>query len=251
TLMCSDNIAARHCFTTRYGGVSEGIFSSLNLTAYRGDNDEHVCENYSRVADFFGLEEPKFVFSRQIHTDNIKYCTKSDLHHPLDPLDYEADALITDEKFVPLVIQIADCTPILLWDGVKNVVAAVHAGWRSTALDIAGKTVRAMVRDFGCRAEDIHAAIGPCISQCCYETGPEVVEGIGKTLGSAVYDCAEPRGEKFYVDLKGINRAYLNRAGVTSVDISPECTMCSHEKYWSHRYTSGQRGGQTSIIMLS
>lgn len=249
--MQSDHIAAKHVFTTRLGGVSGGIFASLNLSASRGDDPACVVENYRRVADWFGLREPKFAFSHQIHTDNIKYCTSADLRSPLDPLDYDADALITNEDLVPLVIQTADCTPILLCDETHHVAAAVHAGWRSTALAIAEKTVHAMVRDFGCRAEDISAAIGPCISQCCFETGAEVVEGIEKTLGREVYRFAEPRGEKYYVDLKAINRAYLVRAGVKKIDISEECTMCLHEKYWSHRYTHGQRGGQASIIMLS
>ena len=135
----------------------------------------------------------------------------------------------------------ADCVPILM-EG-NGVVAAVHAGWRGTVKGIAAKAVRAME----CPPETIRAWIGPAIGPCCYQVGDEVRAAMREQLGEE----AEPfiAGDK--VDLKGFNRRLLERSGVRSIDVSPICTMCSHEEYWSHRYTAGERGVQCGVIVLN
>lgn len=243
-----------HGFTTRLGGVSEGIFASLNLGANRGDEPQRVRENYRRVCAALGVDMGKLVFSSQVHGDVVRPVTLADAGRGLDrPVGYEADGLITDEPGLTLVVFGADCATILLCDPLRRVVAAVHAGWRGTALGIVSRAVEVMVRDYGCERKEILAAVGPCISRCCFETGQEVPQAMTEALGEeAVPYITELAGEKYKVDLKGLNALWLKRSGVltTNIDISPDCTLCRPEKYWSHRYTKGERGSQAALISL-
>ena len=188
-----------------------------------------------------------------MHGNTVRRVTGADAHKLFTPVPYEADGLVTDEPGVALVIFTADCIPILLHDPVRGAVGAVHAGWRGTVADIAGEGVRKMVSEFGCDPADIRAAIGPGISRCCFETGAEVPEAVLGVLPDGGRFIADGAKEgKFMVDLKGVNRALLMRAGVLPENIaeSDECTMCSHDKYWSHRFTKGARGSQASLIFM-
>lgn len=243
-----------HGFTTRLGGVSEGIYFSLNLGANRGDAPEKVRENYRRVCQALGIEAEKLVFSCQVHKDIVRPVTLSDAGKGLDrPVDYEADGLITNVPGLTLVVFGADCATILLGDPVKKVIAAVHAGWRGTAMGIAAQAVESMVRDYGCEREHILAAIGPCISQCCFETGPEVPQAMTEALGKEAEAYFAPgKNGKPHVDLKGLNALWLKRSGImtTNIDISSDCTQCRPDKYWSHRHTKGERGSQAALISL-
>ena len=249
--MTSPNISAKHAFTTRYGGVSDGIFESLNLGYTSGDDSANVTENYRILARALKIEPVEFAFSKQVHRDDIRICTMEERQPVPYSVPYEADGLITDLKNVPLVIFTADCTPILLHDPVRGAVGAVHAGWRGTVMDIIGKAVRKMCEVYGCKAENICAAIGPCISKCCFETGGEVYEAVADILGEEVERYADKKTDgKYMLDLKGINEHLLRRAGVKNIEISEECTKCSHDKYWSHRATGGKRGTQCSCIVL-
>lgn len=246
--LTAEGIDVPHCFTTRLGGVSQGYLSSLNIGMHRGDTPENVSANFAILGRVIGFAPENLVLTRQIHTDIVRVVTKAD-HRGLDHRDYpECDGLITAEPGAALVIFTADCTPILLQDSRTGAVGACHAGWRSTAADIAGKTVRAMCREFGCRPEDIHAAIGPNLAMCCFETDGDVPQAMLNTFGEAVATHIRPAGEKFYVNLKEINAHALRRAGVTQIEISPECTMCQHHRYWSHRHTRGIRGSQGAVI---
>ena len=249
--MTSPNISAKHAFTTRFGGVSEGIFASLNLVFSSGDDSDKVAENYRILAKALDINPVGFAFSKQVHRDDIRVCTMADRQGVPYTVPYEADGLITDVKDLPLVIFTADCTPILLHDPVRGAVGAVHAGWRGTVMDIAGKAVRKMCEEFGCKAENIHAAIGPCISKCCFETGAEVFDAVRDLIGddAQLFADRKPDG-KYMIDLKGINAYLLKKAGVADVEITEECTKCLCDKYWSHRATNGKRGTQCSCIVL-
>jgi YfiH family protein len=229
----------RHLFTDRLGGVSAGIYASLNLRLHCDDDPENVRENYRRVGQRLGCT--RFVLGNQQHTDNIRCVDARDAKKDIyDPVEYVADGLITREPELALVVFTADCVPILL--EAPGVVAAVHAGWRGTAKGIAAKAVREMDCDPGL----IRAYIGPSIGVCCYTVGDDVRDAMRDRMGGE----AEPffRGDK--VDLKGLNRRQLELCGVEKIDVSPVCTFCSHETYWSHRYTKGQRGTQAGIIVL-
>ena len=256
-LQMSPQMAERgipHAFTTRLGGVSEGIFSSLNLGGSRGDDPAKVRENYRRVCAALGVDREKLVFSSQVHGDAVRPVTLADAGKGLDrPVDYDADGLITDAPGITLTVFGADCLTILLCDPVKRVIAAVHAGWRGTALGIAARAAEAMIRDYGCRGEDILAALGPCISMCCFETGEDVPQAMTAALGKAALPyIKEQGGGKYKVDLKGLNTLWLKESGIltTNIDISPDCTLCRPDKYWSHRHTKGERGSQAALISL-
>ncbi len=251
TFLVSDEIPVTHGFTTRYGGVSRGIYESLDLGERLGDEPDNVKENYRRMKAALGIAGD-LVYSKQVHGTVIRRADRADARRPYDPIDYEADGLVTDEEGLPLIIFAADCIPILLYDGVRKAVGAVHAGWRGTAGLIARRGVEAMVREFGCKPGDIRAAVGPGIGPCCYEVGADVADALVSAAGR---DAAGPfltskGGGKYMADLKGFNAMVLRDAGVERVDVCPECTMCMNTKYWSHRYTRGQRGVQGAVISL-
>ena len=165
--------------------------------------------------------------------------------------DYPSvDGMVTDVPHLPLVVFSADCNVVLLYDPVRKAIGACHAGWRGTALGIAGKTVREMQRLFGSDPADIRAAIGPAIGQCCFETDGDVPEALRAALG----DEAEPyitwNGRKYHIDLKAVNALWLQKAGVTRIDIRGDCTACRTDLYWSHRKHGGDRGSQIAMISL-
>ena len=238
-----------HAFTTRHGGVSEGIFASLNIALHRGDLDENVERNYEILAGALGFDLESLVLTRQTHSDIVRVVTKNDARG-IDHRNYpECDALITNDAGCALVVFTADCTPILLFDQVTGAVGAVHAGWRGTAADIAGKTVCAMVAELGCHPENIRAAIGPNIGYCCFETDRDVPEAITEAFGNEAEQFIRKEGEKYRVDLKAVNALALRRAGVENIEISEECTMCRPDRFWSHRITGAARGSQGAVIV--
>ncbi len=243
------NLNIPHAFTTRRGGVSEGIFDSLNIAMHRGDGAENVEKNFGILADALDFDVNCLVLTRQTHSDIVRKVTKSDAcgidHHNYP----ECDALITNDAGCALVVFTADCTPILLWDSVTGAVGAVHAGWRGTAADIAGKTVRKMVSEFGCQPQNIRAAIGPNIGVCCFETDRDVPDAIIETFGHEAEQFIRTTGEKYHVDLKAVNALALRRAGVESIEISDDCTMCHPDRFWSHRITGAARGSQGALIV--
>lgn len=242
-------ISTPHCFTTRMGGVSAGALSSLNIGMHRGDRDENVAENHRILAAALGYDIKNTVLAHQIHSDVVRLVTAESCLG-LDHHDYpECDGLITNTPGLALVVFTADCTPILLHDPVTGAVGAVHAGWRGTALNIAGKAVAAMVRELGCRSEDICAAIGPNIGFCCFETDAEVPQAMVTAFGSDVEKWIRPTGDKYYVNLKEINRHALQQAGIHHIDVSEDCTVCQCRRFWSHRVTKGNRGSQGAIIV--
>lgn len=248
--LVSDRIAVPHGFTTRNGGVSAGYLSSMNIGANRGDTPENVLENYRILGAALGFAPEDVVRTHQTHTDIVRRVYREDRGTGLlKPGFPDCDALITNEPELALVITTADCTPVLLYDPVTGAVGAAHAGWRGTAADIAGKTVRAMVDQFGCDPADIRAAIGPNIGACCFETDADVPNAMLDAFGTEVQAWIRCAGEKYYVDLKQINALALNRSGVKQIDISCDCTACQPNRFWSHRVTRGVRGSQGAVIV--
>lgn len=250
--MRSTLIPARHAFTTRLGGVSEGCFRSLNLGSNRGDDPEAVRENYRRVCALMGADIDGCAVTKQVHGSAVRIVTAADKHRCMSAVPYEADGLVTSEKHLPIMCFVADCVPVLLYDGAGSAAAAVHCGWRPTVADILGETV-AKMRSLGARAENLRAAIGPSIGRCCFETGEDVPQAIEEFLGGDTAGLFDRRADgKYLVDLRAANARRLIQLGVPAenIDISEECTVCCHEKYWSHRYTKGQRGSQAAVIVL-
>ena len=243
-----------HAFSTRKGGVSTPPWDSLNLGIGRGDADTSVLENYSRFCGAVGVDPARTVLSKQVHETTVHLCTSADAGKGLlTERDYTADALITNEKKLPLVVFSADCGIILLYDPVHQAAGAVHAGWRGCAAGILEKTVQAMTAAFGSRPADLTAAIGPCIGQCCFETDDDVADAMTAALGQeAALPYLERRGPKWHVDLAGLNRQWLLRAGLrpSHAELCGLCTACHPDLFWSHRKMGDARGAQIAMISL-
>ena len=248
-------LTCRHGFSARTGGVSGGIFTSLNLGANRGDSMENVRENWRRFGAVIGFDGALTVHGYQSHGATVRVARRGDMHGIDQPASWpEADGYVTDEPDVPLVIFTADCTPLLMQDPVAGVIAAVHCGWRSTVADIEKNAVEAMV-SLGASPRNIRAAIGPGIRRCCFQTGPEVPAAIDALLGGDAKDLYGPDAAapgKFRVDLPGTVRRRLTQLGVPeeNIDELGICTMCEPDRFWSHRAMGAQRGSQANVIVL-
>ena len=243
-----------HGFSTRRGGVSAPPFDTLNLGVGRGDNPAAVMENYRRFCGALGVDARRAVLSKQIHETTVRRCTAGDAGKGLlRQRDYSADALITNEPNLPLVVFSADCGIILLYDPVHRVVGGAHAGWRGCAGGILQNTVEAMARKFGSRPWDLLAAIGPCICQCCFETDGDVPDAMTSALGGDAAPYLERRGAKWHVDLAGLNRQWLLRSGLLPehIETAGLCTGCRPDLFWSHRKMGNARGAQVALIALT
>lgn len=251
----SDIISSKHAFSTRIGGISEGIFDSLNLGLHRGDINERVTENWRRFLEASGIGYRKFVCARQVHKNDVEIVTSLNARLVYDDnaQDIEADGFVTCEKGLPIVIFTADCVPVLLEDAKAGVIGAVHCGWRSTVADIEAVVIEKMCL-LGANREDIKIAIGPAIDKCCFEVGEEVIEAVDNLLGKEEgrnYRTNHKEG-KYMLDLRGVVKRRFEQLKIdaTNIDIVGECTMCHPETYYSHRYTNGERGSQASVICL-
>ena len=250
--MTSELIGTRHAFTTRLGGVSGGEFASLNLGANRGDDPAAVRENYRRLCALMGADIDGCAVTRQVHGSAVRTVDSGDRHVCMSTVPYEADGLVTAERGLPVMCFTADCVPALLWDRQGRAVGAVHCGWRSSVADILKNAVEAM-EALGSRRRDIFVALGPAIGACCFETDDDVPAAVERYLSGDTQGLLVRRPDgKTLVDLRSANARRLTQLGLPegNIDISGECTVCSHDKYWSHRYTKGRRGSQAAAIVL-
>lgn len=243
----------RHGFSTRLGGVSRPPFDTLNLGGGRGDDEAAVLENYRRFCGVLGTDPCRAVLSKQVHETTVRLCTPADAGKGLlSHRDYTADALITNIPDLPLVVFSADCGILLLHDPVHGAAGAIHAGWRGCAGGIVEKTVQAMGAAFGSRPGDLLAAVGPCIQQCCFETDSDVPEAMRTALGADAEPYLQWSSPKWHVDLAGLNRQWLLRAGLipAHIDECGLCTACRPDLFWSHRKMGNARGAQAAMIVL-
>ena len=246
--------AVPHGFSTRRGGVSPTPWDSLNLRPGQGDSPEALRENYRRFFAVLGLDETHAVLSQQTHTDHVRRVTAADAGKGVvRPRDYtDVDALITNVPGLPLTVFSADCGTILLHDPIHQAIGAVHAGWRGCAAGIVEKTVQAMADAYSSRPADLQAALGPCIGQDCFETDGDVPEAMRAALGTDAEPYIQARGPKYHVDLAGLNRQWLLRAGLLPehIEVSGICTACHPDLFWSHRKMGDRRGVQAAVISL-
>lgn len=258
----SNILRTQHAFATRRGGVSvQEHTKSLNLAFGRGDEDGVVLKNLEIFAENVGFDPQGVVSLPQIHSDRIFSVCKEmrgEGYFIREGIE-SGDGYVTGQRGVVLGIKTADCVPILFEaekDGEIIAVGAVHAGWRGTVADIAGKCVDRLCGEFGVSVEHVRAAIGPCIHKCCYEVSEdlyfEVARGLSKEMaGKFVLPSAWAEG-KYLCDLVGINRELLLGRGLRSenIDVIDECTCCNPEKYFSHRYSNGHRGTMLNVIFM-
>jgi len=258
TFLACDGLARAggiaHGFSTRLGGVSQGACAGLNLGYNRGDAPASVRENFRRFCCAIGADYSGLVKTRQVHRDHVQPVTAADRGMDLiSPAPWECDGLITDVPGLCLTVFSADCVPVLLYDPVRRCIAAVHSGWRGTAMAIAARAAEQMIRDYGCRPERILAAIGPSISACCFETHADVPDEMTAALGDLAVPFIESLpNDKFRVNLKGIIKSTLLHAGLTveHVSVSDHCTACRDDLYWSHRLLGDRRGSMAAMIQL-
>jgi polyphenol oxidase len=203
--------------TTRSGGVSAGPYASLNLGLHVGDEDKDVLENRRRVAKVLGAEPGDFVFCNQAHGHQVRVVSAGDRGRgslSLADAIGDTDALVTAEPGIVLVVMVADCVPIVLYDPVAHVLACVHAGWRGTVARVSEAAVAAM-RALGASPENIIAGLGPAISPDRYQVGEDVVEAAKAGLGGAAAEAIRPDGTgKWLFDLWTANRIVLGEAGL-------------------------------------
>lgn len=245
----------KHAYTTRLGGVSDGIFSTMNMSFSRGDDADKVIENYKRICGAIGTDYRKCVVSKQTHTTNIRIVSSDDAGKGvISERDYDdVDGMITDVPGITLVTQYADCVGLLFYDPVKKVIAASHAGWRGTVGEIGRITVETMCKHFGCRPSDIRAAVAPSIGPCCFEVDTPVYDEFMKLENiqkSAI--ITENGNGKYHIDLWKTNYLILLNAGLKKENISVTdlCTKCHPDLFFSHRFTNGRRGNLAALICL-
>lgn len=246
----------KHCFSTRLGGISSGIFESMNLGFHRGDDEEKVRDNYRLLCEAIGMNTNDLVFSDQIHEDKIIIVDKKDrgkgFHKENDICG--VDGLITKDKGVALVTSFADCVPLFFLDPQKQVIALIHAGWRGTVKKIGAKTVQLMEDNFGSKSEDILAVIGPSIGACCFEVSEDVKIEVEKMFNRDIIDkiVKKQSKNKYMIDLWTANEEVLLEAGIKKEHIEKTdiCTMCNKDFLFSHRGTDGKRGNMVAIMAL-
>jgi YfiH family protein len=242
-----------HCFTTRFGGTSEGPYSSMNLAFSTDDAREHVKENYKILSQKLSIDLGDIVKTFQTHTNNIKYVTEQDKINLFEEQTVykDIDGLITDRKNIALTTFHADCTPIFFYDPINEIVAMAHAGWKGTVGNIAGNMVKKFVKDFASKPQNIKVAIGPSLGQCCFEVDEDVAE-IFLSANSKFSEFMIKKGIKYHFDLWEINKYLMLQEGVEkgNIEISGLCTKCNNDLFFSHRAQKGKRGLMAGIIMM-
>ncbi len=245
----------RHAFTTRQGGVSEGIFSSLNLSFTRGDRREDVAENYRRLARALGVDCESFVCSDQTHTTNVMRVGREDQGNGVlrERKFRDVDGLITDEPGVTLVTYFADCVPLYFVDPIHHAIGLSHSGWRGTAARMGQVTLEKMKQEFGTNAADTFCAIGPSICQSCYEVSEDVAEVFQAEFLGRESEILESKGKgKYQLDLWRANEIVLLEAGVPreQITVTEVCTCCNPKLLFSHRASKGKRGNLAAVLAL-
>lgn len=244
-----------HLFSTRMGGVSEGIFRSMNLSYTRGDDKEAVDENFRRIAELLFCSVEGIVCSDQTHTTNLRVVGRADGGKGITrEKDYrDVDGLLTDEPGVYLATFFADCVPLYFVDTRRRAIALAHSGWRGTVARMGQCVVEKMREVYGTDPADLTAAVGPSICQACYEVSEDVAEAFAKAFrGPGQIDeiLQKKGGGKYQLDLWRANEIVLSEAGIPAkkIQVTDLCT-CHNDSYlFSHRASHGQRGNLGAFL---
>ena len=245
-----------HGFSTRLGGVSEGIYASMNLSFTRGDKDAAVHENYRRFAAALGFSERDIVTSDQTHTANVRIITEEDRGNGITkPRPYtDVDGMITNVRGLVLATFYADCVPLYFVDPVHHAIGLSHSGWRGTVAKIGAVTIRKMQETYGTDPADVYAAIGPSICQECYEVSEDVILEFKKSFAPEHWEKLFYKKEngKYQLNLWEANKIIFTEAGITENHISMPgiCTCCNPEFLFSHRASHGKRGNLGAFLGL-
>lgn len=243
-----------HGFSTRLGGVSEGIYSSMNLSFTRGDKEEAVKENYRRISSAMGFAMENIVTSDQTHTANVRRVTEEDRGNGITkPRPYkDVDGMITNVPGIVLATFYADCVPLYFVDPVQKAIGLSHSGWRGTVSKIGKITVEKMSEEYGTRPEELYAAVGPSICQKCYEVSEDVAEEFRRAFDPKYWNTLFYKKEngKYQLNLWEANHIVLLESGIPEDHISMPnlCTCCNPEFLFSHRASKGKRGNLGAFL---
>ena len=244
-------------FSTRMGGASLGKFATMNFSYSRGDDPDHVLENFTRMAAALGVDRDRMVVSYQTHTTNVRRVTREDEGKGvIRERDYRnVDGLITDVPGITLVTFYADCVPLYLVDPVHHAIGLSHSGWRGTVRRMGQVTMDAMKEAFGTRPEDVTACIGPSICRDCFEVGEEVAEAFADAFDPKYRDAlyrANAKPGKYQLDLWKANEIIFQEAGVPKEQIHTTniCTMCNSDYLFSHRRVGEERGNLAAFLSI-
>lgn len=244
TVLTAPDLPWPHGFTQRSGGVSSGAYTSLNLGLSSGDEPSAVEANRLRVLAALRVERDDVCAFHQVHGTRV-------LDGEPSWFAEQADAAATSVPGRLLVVSVADCLPVLIFDPVASAVGAAHCGWRGTAQGLAEALVAAMAQRHGSRPADLRVAIGPGIQGSCYQVGAEVVEAYRRR--GFPREVAHPDAEgRYRLDLVAANRWLLQRAGVDPAHVwsAGACTHCEPQAYFSHRRDAGVTGRHWAFIGL-
>lgn len=249
-------LGIRNGFSTRMGGVSSGVWESMNLSFTRGDNESDVRENFRRIGEAMGISCETMVFSQQTHTTNVRVVTEADRGMGITrPLEYtDVDGLVTNCPDVCLVTFYADCVPLFFVDSVKKVIGLSHSGWRGTVGKIGKVTVDLMRRQYGSNPEDIYAAIGPSICQDCYEVSEAVIARFRDNFKEENWKelFYQKENGKYQLNLWRANELVFEEAGILKehIAVTNICTRCNKDKLFSHRVMGDKRGNLAAFLSL-
>jgi len=245
-----------HAFSTRMGGVSKGVYSTMNFSFTRGDDPEDVRENYRRMAKALGVDVNRMILTWQTHTTNVRLVTEEDEGKGIGKdRDYrDVDGLITNRPGVTLVTFFADCVPLYFVDTKHKAIGLSHSGWRGTVRRMGKVTLEAMKKEFQTDPADVTACVGPSICQDCYEVGPEVIEEFAAAFQKDQHDrlfYKKPNG-KYQLNLWEANRIILMEAGVpaSKISVTDICTHCNPDLLFSHRTAAEKRGNLCAFLCL-
>ena len=237
-------LGVAHGVFTRIGGHSRPPYHSLNVGRAVGDDMEAVEANHRAIYRALRLEGSQVTAAEQVHGNRVARVRAGDGGSVIQA----ADALISDLPRRFLMLRFADCVPVLLYDRRRSAVGLAHAGWRGTMANIAGLTVRAMVRAFGTDPADLIAGLGPAIGPCCYQVGREVIAAVQETFPTTLGLLQEQRDGTARLDLIRANAWQLAQAGVAHCEIAPFCTSCRVDEFYSHR-AEGGRTGRFAVLL--
>lgn len=207
-------------------------------------------ESPQAAARYLGLSEDRVITVRQVHGDDIQVVGSPDDKEGSSEAGH--DALITNQPGLMLAVATADCVPVLMVDGVRKVIAAVHAGWRGSLLGISAKVVATLQDRFGSRPRDLWAGLGPSAGVCCYEVGHEVLEPLKEKFPTWGEMIRERRNGKALLDLRKLNHLQLTSAGIpeTQIHALEACTICDTERFRSYRREGRGTGSMFSGIVM-
>lgn len=244
-----------HCFSARFGGVSSEPYDSLNLAMHVGDSVTDVFRNRKELACAIGVDVERICTAEQVHGETIYRVKAEDAGrgvHSYSEAISETDALITDERNLPLMMCFADCVPIILFDPVNLAIGVAHGGWKGTVKHIAKKTLLKMGEEFGTRPEKCLVGIGPSIGPCCFSVGEDVAAEFRKAFSEYSETVIIKNDDAEHVDLWKANRLQLLAAGVEpgNIEMANVCTTCNSGMFFSYRADNGDTGRLAAMIAL-